>query len=120
MPNEEKIVEKKEEKTSNTSAPENSETETSEQKEVPETYTITVDGMVREVTLDELRKMAELSGGAQKRFQEAAALAKENAKAMELYKTPKPWNSTKSSARAKNNPAASPKKNGRDSPNSPA
>jgi len=84
MPNEEKIVEKKadsvppEEETSDTDVP--------EKKEVPETYTITVDGTVREVTLDELRKMAELSGGAQKRFQEAAALAKENAKAMELYK----------------------------------
>lgn len=39
-------------------------------------YSIKIDGKDQEFTLDELRKMASLSGGAQKRLQEAAEQAK--------------------------------------------
>lgn len=50
----------------------------------PELINITVDGQQRQVTMDELKKMAELSGGAQEKFRKAAELSKEAQKGKRL------------------------------------
>jgi len=57
---------------------------TPKEEQKPELFAIQVDGQQRQVSLDELKKMAELSGGAQEKFRKAAAATKEAESALRL------------------------------------